>query len=341
MKISMYLTARLALAIGMFVLASSSLAAVETRTDECETRHPMNDAWFTGPMLANTAATAPRGHYLIETYLYDVATRGRYERNGVRQSAPAQNSYGTLTYLIYAVTDSTAIGMIPTAGYNTASNGPSSAGPGAGDLTVQVQHRIARFQACRRVPEISLALQQTLPTGRYDRLGNRPSAGMGSGAYTVIPAVYSQMYFWMPNQRIVRMRLDVSDAISKSVKVEDVSVYGTQAGFRGTAKPGNSLFVDAAWEYSLTRRWVLALDATYRYTANTRVTGTYPSGSGSGQVSQNVVMDSGHSDAYGLAPAVEYSWKPWIGVLFGVRTYPAGHNTSMTITPAVAVNIFR
>jgi len=57
------------------------------------------------------------------------------------------------------------------------------------------------------------------------------------------------------------------------VKVQDVSVYGTSEGFRERANPGPSVFVDAAWEYSVTRHWVVALDATYRRQDNTRVIG--------------------------------------------------------------------
>lgn len=44
----------------LFVLA---IAVGHTKADkaqmsDCELRHPMGDAWWTGPLLANTAATA-------------------------------------------------------------------------------------------------------------------------------------------------------------------------------------------------------------------------------------------------------------------------------------------
>lgn len=133
------------------------------------------------------------------------------------------------------------------------------------------------------------------------------------------------------------MRLNLSDAFSRKVSVQDSSVYGTTTGFRGTASPGRSFYLDASWEYSATRSWVLALDATYRNTANTLVSGTYPTTMT--QTASSVRLNSGWSDAYALAPAVEYSSKPWIGALVGVRLFPAGHNTSNTITPAIAINI--
>lgn len=312
--------------------------ADEARGSDCEVSHPMGDAWWTGPMLANTAATAPRGHFLIEPYLFDVSTQGSFDHHGTRHSTAHANSYGSLTYMVFGLTDKWGLGAIPTFSYNMATGGPSSAGPVVGDLTLQVQRRLTQFEPCRWVPTISAAVQETLPTGRYDQLGNRPADGVGAGAYTTNLEFLSQMYFWMPNRRIVRMRLNVTDAISSNVHVEGVSVYGTGAGFSGHAKPGSSFFVDAAWEYSVTRRWALALDATYRNTRNTRVTG-YDSESGHGMMP--VEMDSGVSDAYGFAPAIEYSWRPNIGVLLGVRLIPVGRNTNETITPTIAINFVR
>jgi hypothetical protein len=329
-------TFRLFLACIGLILVAPTAHAAESEESPCADRHPMNDAWFTGPMLANTAATAPRGHYLIEPYVYDVTTQGTYSARGIRHSAPHENSYGSLTYVIYGLNDKTGIGLIPTFGYNSISNESSSAVPGPGDLTVQIQRRLTQFLPCGRIPTISVAVQQTLPTGKYDQLGNHPADGYGAGAFATNPALNSQYYFWLPNRRIVRVRFDASDAFSSPVNIQNASVYGTSAGFRGTAHPGSSLFLDASFEYSATRSWVMALDATYRNTANTRVTGNYAQNSSS---TATLETNSGWSDAYGLAPAVEYSWRPWIGVLLGVRLIPAGHNTSDTITPAIAVNI--
>jgi hypothetical protein len=151
-------------------------------------------------------------------------------------------------------------------------------------------------------------------------------------------ALYSQTYFWLPNDRILRLRFDGSQALSNNVNVEDVSVYGTEQGFRGQAKPGNSFFVNTSGEYSLTRRWVLALDVTYRHNWKTRVTGYNVLDPNSVQNPSSILLDTGSSDAFGFAPAIEYSWSPNLGVLLGTRVVPAGHNTVASITPAVAIN---
>jgi hypothetical protein len=283
-------------------------------------RQQLGEAWWTGPMLANNASTLPRGHFLVEPYLYDVIS-------------PHTNGFGSLTYIEYGLANRFTVGLIPTFGYNKASDGLSSSGVGLRDFTVLAQYRLTQFHEHHSLPTISFMMQETFPSGKYDQLGARPGDGLGAGAYTTTLALNSQTYFWMPNGRILRMRLNTTQSLSTYANVADVSVYGTQLGFQGHAKPGLSTFVDAAWEYSLTRNWVLALDATYRHTNNTRIMGNDPA-----QSPPNIQLNSGSSDAIGFAPALEYNWKPTIGVLLGTRIIALGHNSPTTITPAVAIN---
>ena len=296
-------------------------------------RQSFDDAWWTGPMLAPSANTLPRGHFLIEPYLYDVTTQGFYSSNGTRVSVPHENSFGSLTYMLYGVANKFTVGAIPVFGYNQPANGASSAGIGSGDLTLQAQYRLHLFREGSWVPTMSIAVQETLPTGKYDRLGNRSSDALGAGAFTTSPAFYSQTFFWLPNGRILRMRFNVMPAFSRRASVQDTSVYGTSEGFRGHAKPGESVFVDWACEYSLTKHWVLALDATYRHQGDTRVFGYNIA-----EPNQQVRFNLGTTDALGFAPAVEYNLRQNLGVLLGARVIPAGRNTAFTISPAVAIN---
>ena len=287
-------------------------------------------------MLAPNATTLPRGHILVEPYLYDVTTQGSYDVNGVRQSAPHSHGFGSLTYVNYGLTDKLTVGMIPVFGHNQVSVGPSSPTLSLCDLTAQAQYRLKLFQEGSWVPTTSVTVQETFPTGNYDRLAS-PNVGLGSGAYTTTLALYTQDYFWLPNHRILRVRFNASQSFSRNVNLQDISVYGTPEGFRGHANPGPGLLVDASWEYSLTRKWVLATDSTYRHQYNTPVTGYNILDAGRSVIRLN----SGTSQAFALAPAVEYSWKRNWGVLLGMRLIPAGRNTSDTITPAIAINYVR
>src|ERR1700721_4254290 len=150
------------LAVGGVFIGTVSVEAQQDPPPLPVIHQPVEDAWWTGPMLAPSAATLPRGHFLIEPYLYDVI-------------AAHSNGFGSLTYVNYGLADKLTVGLILTAGFTKISNGPSSSGVGMGDLTLQTQYRLTKVSEGSWVPTSSFALQETLPTGTYDRLGNRQS----------------------------------------------------------------------------------------------------------------------------------------------------------------------
>jgi hypothetical protein len=288
-------------------------ALAQTDTSHA-TKEAMGDAWWTGPMLAASAGTLPPGHILIEPYFYDVVSTHT-------------NGYGSRAYIVYGLLPRFAVGLIPIIGYNQNSVGPSSTGIGMGDITIQGQYRLTQFQPGSWVPTMSVLVQQTFPTGRYDRLGDHLSDGFGAGAYLTTLALFSQTYFWMPNGRILRMRLDLSQGLySTNVHINDVSVYGTSQGFVGTALPGLSSYADWAAEYSMTQHWVLALDAAYGWNADTRVLGG------------GTPLHSGSSYDIAFAPAIEYNLNSALGFLLGTRIIEIGRNGTNSVTPAIAIN---
>ena len=312
------------------LLAGLALAAPAFADDAPSARQAMDDAWWTGPLLASGASTLPKGRALIEPYLYDAKPYGRIDDKGKRHSAPDADTFGSLTYLLYGVTDTFTAGVIPRFGYARA-GGQASNGVQQGDFTVQGQYRLAKWKEGGRMPTVSLMLQETLPTGRHDKLDARPNDGFGSGAYATTVGLNSQTYFWTPNGRILRIRLNLAYTRSGHADVEGMSVYGTPSGFDGRAKPGDSFNIDLAFEYSITRQWVAALDLAYQRDAATTVSGV--DGAGAAYDRRSPV-----SQALILAPAVEYNISPVLGVIAGARIIPAGRNTTASVTPVIAVN---
>lgn len=321
-------------ALPLFAMTACLAAAQQGAPSSEVSRQSLGDAWWTGPLLAPSANTLPRDHVLIEPYLYDVVSEGYYDSSGTRHTAPHSNGFGSLTYINYGLEDKFTVGLIPVFGYNQTNYGLGSSGIDAGDLTVQAQYRLHMFRERGWLPTTSVAVQETLPTGKYDNLGDHASDGLGSGAYTTTLCFFSQTFFWMPNGRILRTRFNVTQAFSRQVSVENASVYGTSEGFHGHANPGAALFVDLAGEYSVTQRWALAADATYHHQYNTAVAGYNVS-----DPTTPISLNSRSSQAFALAPAIEYNLNSKVGVIVGMRVFPAGKNTTNSITPVIAVNI--
>ena len=316
-----------------FALIASALAAADDSPPE-PPRQDRSDAWWTGPLLAPNASTFPAGHALVETYVFDVNSNGQYDTSGRHEPAAGGHELGSLTYLIYGLTDRVSVGLLPRFYYDEPPGAPNSSSPSVGDLGAQLQFGLTSFHEGSWVPATALVLGETFPTGRYDALAN-PADGFGAGVYTTSISWYSQDYLWLPNGRILRLRLDLTYAVSSSASLKDQSVYGTAAGFRGRAYPGDSFTADAAAEYSVTRNWVLATDLVWVHNSSTRLTGTEPAAGGSSAVD----LQSGSSEYLAVAPAVEYNFSPRVGVIVGARVFVAGRNTGSSVTTAAAINM--
>ena len=293
------------------------------------------EALWTGPLLASSASTLPQGHWLIEPYLYDSVAVGRFDRRGDRSSEPHQATVGSLAYLIYGVTERVSVGVIPRFAYRNASGPQGSSGFGMGDFSVQAQYRLTQFSEEYRVPTTSVIVIETLPTGKYDRLDVNDDSALGGGAYITTLALYSQYYFWFPTGRILRTRLNVGYAWPSSAAVADNSVYGTSAGFNGHARLGQTVMVDAACEYSLTRNWVLALDILSEHDDNTRITGTTVGP----PIAAGYVSSLGSNAQLVVAPAIEFNWNAHIGLIAGTRIVGLGRNVTQTLVAVVALNL--
>ena len=310
--------------LSAMLLASLLLpAAVPALAADAPPRQSLDDAWWTGPIIANSAATLPQGHFLIEPYLYDVISDDA-------------ESFGSLTFMLYGATDALTVGLVPVFGYNKGDDGASSVGPAIADSSVLLQYCLRRYEEGSWLPAVSLQLQHTLPTGRYDRLDPDSADGFGGGAHGTLLQLNTQTYFWMPSGRILRMRLNLGVTRAGEARLRDLSTYGTPDGFRGVAHPGDSWNINAAWEYSLTRNWVLALDLAYRHSDSTRVSGVVSDGA-QGSTPTPLRFESGSSEAWFLAPAVEYNFSPRFGIIFGARLI-RGRNTTRSVTPVVAFN---
>ena len=298
----------------------------------------MDEAWWTGPLLAPNAATLPQGHWLLEPYVYDVMTYGHYDADGILRSTGAAHDVGSQSYIEYGLVDRLTLGLIPRLGLHESSAGQNSSGFTLGDTTLQAAFGLTQFHPGSHIPATSLVVGETFPTGKYDRLDGPPNGAIGSGAYATTVSLYSQTYFWMPNGRILRTRLDLSYEVSEWASVQGVSIYGTLGGFQGRAHPGSTFVGDLAFEYSATQRWVLAMDFWWEHDGNTRVEGGYAPAITSA-LSSYAVRDSGADELLYLAPGIEYNWNARMGVIAGARVAVAGRNTAATVTPVAAINM--
>jgi len=279
-------------------------------------RSAMKAARWTGPLLASNAETLPPGHIYIEPYFFDVISGGVHHP-------------GSSGYYQYGLAENFTVGF--QLNYASATEKPNRTAA-IGDSKLLSQLRLTHFTPEHRIPSIAIVLQEVVPTGKHDRLG--PSKdGHGSGSFATEVGVNVQYYFLLKNDRLLRARFNFLQRFPHGGDVADRSVYGTDVGFRGHAKPGAITTFIGAVEYSLTREWVLAFDVTRESATKTRLRGRY----GDGPLIEQR-FPSSHFISF--APAVEYNWSDRAGAIFGVWVIPNGHNTPASVTPAIAIQRF-
>ena len=303
-----------------FLMAAAALACSLSSpargADAEQLRAAMKTARWTGPMLASTAETLPRGHFYTEPYFFDVIVHGDHHP-------------GSSGFYQYGLLNNLTVGLQPS--FATATN-RLDRGMTIGDFKLLSQVRLTHFTPDHQVPTIALVLNEVIPTGKFDRLGPTQE-GHGSGAFATEVGVNVQHWFLLKHGRLLRARLNLLERVYNRTSVEGRSVYGTAEGFSGHARPGARTTLIGAVEYSLTDKWVLAFDVEADFAGRTTIEGRDAAG-------LPVRNSSPASSDIGFAPAVEYNWSPSAGALLGLWIIPKGHNAPASITPAIAISKF-
>lgn len=78
------------------VVSSLALALLAGVAGAAE-RESRDEAWWTGPMLAPSAATLPEGHVLLEPYVFDIMGDASFDAAGRRRAHPTDHDFGSLT----------------------------------------------------------------------------------------------------------------------------------------------------------------------------------------------------------------------------------------------------
>jgi hypothetical protein len=312
------------------VIASSSLIFSAAYAQELNCSP--TGQWYTGSLLSASGALPKAGMIAIEPYLIGSYPVAKFDSNGHSKSAASTEprSVANANVLGAALTDHLTIQAVPNVVYSFDSAATSD-GVRVGDLPLQLLYRLIDPQPdC--VPALTGIIGVTLPLGTYDHL-SRVEDASGGGAWALRLGLQSQLALRLSDDRALRIRVwgQASQAVS-TVNVQGASVYGTSNGFDGHADPGITGSVGVSFEYGLTQRWVLALDAAYNVTKGARVRGK-------DSIRGPVEYSTERSSGWTFAPAIEYNWSSHLGLIVGVAVTPIGHNMMFSIQPHLALNM--
>lgn len=291
----------------------------------------MFNPWYTGPILTPGATMMPPGWGNLQPYIFVNDNYARYDEDRHSQNLPSHLvTLNPAAGLIFGVTKSFDL-YLSMQGFGNWQYDHS--GGGFGDTGLVAGFLIASQTI--HVPAIKFSIKETFPTGSYNHLNHNgySLSATGGGCYqTQFTLAFSKVTFW-DYLHPLNFRAAFSYNVPKSAHVHGFNTYGGGFGTNAKVLPGNTFSLDAAFELSLTQRWVFATDLVYSAQNATHYHGHV----GLTAAGDLASMGGGYNDNLSLAPAIEYNWSPNIGVLGGVWFSVYGRNSSNFVNGVISV----
>lgn len=300
--------------------------------------HSLEDVRFTGPLVTPSPSTLPQGRFYAQPYWIQTHATGRYDDKGDRHALKDPTDLSLLTLLLSAgITDHLAAELVLDSARST-QGGQHSDGFRVADSGVRLRYLFREGDALNSKAALAVMLGQSLPTGRYDELGDNLLNGQGSGVSRSNLSLLGQNYHWLSNGRPLRWRWQARwSPAPRDVSVKGASVYGTDRSFRGHVSPGPALSAALGLEYSINQHWALAVDLTASRQSGNLLDGTELDVSGQ---RQQVQQHDGASRSFSVAPALEYNINHQIGFLVGVQaSLPGGRNSASYLSPQASMTL--
>lgn len=312
------------------------------------------EPWFTGPLLAYTGQTVPRGHINGNLSFSNAQITNVYSSSWQLQPTPTANSAQISPQFAYGLTDHMDLqlnGAYFINQFNRANYEHIS------DTSIMLGYQALTQPKNNLWPDLRITLQEILPTGLYDKfsLSKSGTEATGLGSYQEIIGFNFQYLTHIHDAHYLNSFLNVTYTHAGTVTINGLSSYGGTTLTHGRIAPGDSISTDIAGELTLTQNWVAVMEANVIFQQGTKFKGTvgdpsldvdpitslsyqqFPTRHNRGG-SPN--LNGGSLSEISLAPAMEYNFSVNYGVIMGVWFTVAGRNTPAFVTPMFQFNGF-
>lgn len=297
--------------------------------------------WFTGTLLSPSGYTIEPGHVNLEPYLYINADTGAY--NGKWKPSPTTTFISSRVQVLtqVGVTSFMDVQTFPMVIYNHTENQNTV---GFADLPVLVDFQLYKEKPGKWYPAVKLALVETFPTGKYQKLNPNKlqTDAFGQGAFTTTVGLVFTKTIAIGGPQYIRFRLAPSYSVSSSVDVTGFNTYGGKEGTQGTVYPGNEFSAVLGIEYTPALNWAFSLDILGVSGNKDRFSGvrgsTLPTDPDDPFI--DVPIGNRSFEQLSLAHAIEYNFSAQIGVIAGAWFSILGRNSVEFINGVAAVNLY-
>ena len=237
----------------------------------CRISNPSKEyaQWFTGPIITPNPVTVPPNHPGLELVLIGSRSYGFYDSHGHVQKAPSICGISPLFDFQAGFNDVIGAELIGSMITNF-SKGESATY--LGDSIFRLGFQISTDKPDSWIPDFRVLLQETFPTGKYQKLSPKKNRAdcTGQGSFQTGIQLVAQKLFFSRTNHPLRLRGTLSYFIPSPVNVNGLNFYGGEVQTKGTIYPGKYFSGFLYGECSLSRRWAIACEFNYQQGENGR-----------------------------------------------------------------------
>ncbi len=272
--------------------------------------------WFTGPILTPTPITMPVGHPGLEVAWLAGQTYGTYNSHWKVDRIPKMWTTGP--YVDFQIGFNKVLGA-EYIGAILTSFCKGSHSTHLVDSIVRFGFQISTDQPNSWIPDFRILLQETFPTGKYQRLsldmwGTDCS---GEGSFRTGMHLAFQKLFHPVEDHDFRLRCSFGYFFPAPVTVHGLNCFGGSDESKGKIYPGQYFTGFLCGEYALSRTWALCVESNYQFGASGRY---------SRKRGPEIEVPS--YSQISIAPEIQHTFTPQLGILMGAWLSVAGKNST-------------
>ena len=274
--------------------------------------------WFIGPLLVPSPITLNPKHPVFEPSVTLVKDYGEYGSNWAYSEY--NDKVWSVQYLAYwqmGLTKHLGIDVYGTLASNYTAGASSTYFM---DTIFRLGYQITRHQPGTWIPNFRVLLQESFPTGNYQKLQPRKKGTdlTGEGSFQTGLYLAAEMPFGSRTMHTFNLYGAVGYLVQSSARVHGVNFYGGNKTAKGRVYPGNIVAVYLSGELELTKHLAFAFDSNYQQNFSGKFRGWQGSGAKT-DVFQIVT--------FSLAPEIEIAFSEKTGLLLGSWFTLAGQNS--------------
>ncbi|MBS0620988.1 MAG: hypothetical protein JSS61_05980 [Verrucomicrobia bacterium] len=272
--------------------------------------------WFTGPIITPNPTTVPPGHPGLELDLIATKNYGFYDSQGKVNRTPT--IWGIQPLFDFQVGFNRILGAELIGSMVTNScKGESSTR--LADSIFRLGFQVSIDKEGSWIPDFRILLQETFPTGKYQKLSlkKRGADSTGQGSFQTGVQCVFQKAFCMNKSHSFRLRGSIGYFVPSAVVVKGLNCYGGDTNTKGTIYLGNYYTGFLYGEYALSRTWAFACELNYQQGENGKFTKM-----------RGPKIQVPSFNQLSVLPEIQHTYSENLGIIFGGWFTVSGRNSS-------------